>query len=872
MELVTPKTEIRDAFEIAEDGGMIYNPLSREAALQKKLHKYDAAKTREGLLILPDGTRVNYRVPTEMTAYDVVPVNYRLAFGSGEGPVHVEATASEDAFRKGDMPCFDTTLPGRVELKYEYLGYITGEPHPERRAQHSPDCLHDEQGTQYPQYTTKGPIRSSVVPSSPYLWYRFRYTNVGDTVLDSDGGGTFVIEPRLERKNEKGEWYTYYIPSNIYNRILGQIYPGESGEVDFIFTWDRAGSGSKNPPVPGEYRIVILSEIRNETRDPEDYMTNIWGGRVYETSYFEFRIAEEPADAPVPEVRNETRATPLRNEWLHTYEEFMTSFDSWLAPKKGEEEVWRTLYVQPAPWTTHLTLKLMRGNGLELAATDIPVRVETDSIHIEINTKAKNFVRMQDGTRYPAMATQSMCDMRVNTSLGPDAATTLIGELLDMKECGVNLVTTTAAFETDLVGKKATKDTSDANWFMADAIRLLDMRMEGYITYPYGTANNVNKARWITGDSELFPERYPVRSVTDPVLAKANGVKTVYQYRRWGDNYYRMDDGSVPVTTEDSRGWMRVDISSRNVLSDEDIQAFREYLRDKYGTIDALNEAWGKTYADFDQIHPEAGVELDHGAWSFAKSKSPEFEEWSPAANDLDMFRTMQRIGNYRTVLDEVGELFHASIGIRTEGGNFTSDVPYDTDNQHYRHVYYSQRRCAIIPEILADSGLVSLHSDYYTIPYTPSELTDLTRRSVALGIMPVTLGQIDRLRDIAVNPKYGQDYAKEYNLTGPNTKGVYVNTVRSLFESYKAIYEAGGIPGILWEDYLCDGFATETQQKEMKFYSEKIAEAMQSEAAQVWSNENRDAWARDAQAGVFSYPPEYVRAEIERVKALRRS
>ena len=871
MEIKTPKSEIRDAFEIAADGGMIYNPLSREAALQGKLHKYDDAQTREGMLILPDGTRLNYQVPTEMTAYDMVPVRYRMTPGSGEGPVHVEATSSEDAFRKGDMPCYDTTLPGHVELKYEFLGYITAEPHPERRPQHSPDCLHDEQGTRYPHYTAKAPVLSSVIPSSPYMWYRFRYTNVGDTILDSDGGGTFVIEPRLEKKNENGEWYTYYIPSNIYYRILGQVYPGESGEVDFIFTWDREGKGSKNPPLPGDYRIVIQSEIRNETKDPENYMTNIWGGRVYETSSLEFRIAEQAEEAPVPEIVNEVREVPLRNEWLHTYEEFMTSFDSWLKPEKREED-WQTLYVQPAPWTTHLTLKLMRGNGLSLASTDIPVRVETDSIHVRINTQAKNFVRMRDGTRYPAMATQSMCDMRVNTSLGPDAAATLISELLDMKECGVNLVTTTAAFETDMVGKKAPKDTTDANWFMADAIRVLDMRMEGYVTYPYGTSNNINKARWITGDAERFPERYPVKSVADPVLAEANGVKTVYQYRRWGDNYFRMDDGTVPVTAEDSRGWMRVDISSRNVLSEEDILAFQNHLKEKYGNIEELNKVWGKTYSGFDRIRPDAGAELDHGGWSFAKSAQPEFEEWSPAANDLDIFRTKQRVDNYRVVLGEARKVFPGCMGIRTEGGNFTSVVPFDTENQHYRHVYYSQRRCALIPEILSESGLVCLHSDYYTIPYTPSELSDLTVRSVSLGILPVTLGQIDRLRDIAVNPKFGQDYAKEYNLTGPNTKGVYVNTVRSLFESYKAIYEAGGIPGILWEDYLCDGFTTETQQKEMKFFSEKIAEAMQDGKAQAWSNEDREKYVLKEEDAVFSYPPSYVRAEIERVRNLRKA
>ena len=135
-------------------------------------------------------------------------------------------------------------------------------------------------------------------------------------------------------------------------------------------------------------------------------------------------------------------------------------------------------------------------------------------------------------------------------------------------------------------------------------------------------------------------------------------------------------------------------------------------------------------------------------------------------------------------------------------------------------------------------------------------------------------LVQFDRLREIAINDTYGQDYSKEYNINGSATKGVFISTTRSLFQWYKATYEAGGIPGILWEDYLCDGFATKTQIKEMKFYSEKIAEAVNSEAGQKWANaEKTDAKkAVENSKGVYSFEPDYVDSLIEEVRAERKA
>ena len=62
------------------------------------------------------------------------------------------------------------------------------------------------------------------------------------------------------------------------------------------------------------------------------------------------------------------------------------------------------------------------------------------------------------------------------------------------------------------------------------------MKLEGWISYPYDSEGNVVKARWITGDEKYDPKN--VTGVDDPLLAEANGVKTAYQFKRWGDNYF----------------------------------------------------------------------------------------------------------------------------------------------------------------------------------------------------------------------------------------------------------------------------------------------------------------------------------------------
>ena len=93
-----------------------------------------------------------------------------------------------------------------------------------------------------------------------------------------------------------------------------------------------------------------------------------------------------------------------------------------------------------------------------------------------------------------------------------------------------------------------------------------------------------------------------------------------------------------------------------------------------------------------------------------------------------------------------------------------------------------------------------------------------------------------------------------------------------SVFQTYKAVYENGGIPGVLWEDYLCDGYVTETQQKEMKFYSSKIAQMMESDEAKAWAvtdAPNVQA-VYDLAVAEYSYSEDFLNATLEQALAAR--
>ena len=879
-----------EGYPIAEDGGLIYNPISREKGRLGQLNKYDMAKKVSGRVEC-DGTVLEYSFPEQMTAYDAVPVHYKLtAPKDAELPVHLSVTAFEDTKRSGGKTYYDLNLPGKVEVQYEYLGYVGGTFKKGARPQLSGD-FNDVLGTQYPHFDTTELRRSGTIQSTDITWFKFRYKNTGDTILDNDGNGAFQFTPMLMKMDDKGEYQEYANYENLFYRLFDELYPGETGEV-----YMTVGPNYLPRPFPaasrklpaGKYRFVIFGSVRNELDKPDAYRL-AWDGTYYTTSYFDFDVAEEdirtePGSFVLGEIENfeglDTVNIPslgkegycygCRNKWLHYYEEFLSSYLSFGKLDNGSAE--GTLYIQPAPWTTSLSLKLMHGAKLDMLGVRVPVQVERDSLSLSLRPDHSAFVVKEDGTRAPAITTQTMCDMRGNIQLTPDASNFIINTFLDMQECGVNYFTSTIAFAFDCNNDDMKSCINvDSFKFGADVMRKMGIPLEGFAGYPY--KQPPERIKLYTGRESKVTDR---EGFGDQELSVDAGICAKYAFDRYGDNYFQLADGTVPICTEDTRGWMRFDLQVREELGNITKQNFRTWLKGKYGTIEAVNAAWGSSYQSFEEIDPEVrGGELPKQHNHRYMDRGEVFCDFNQAVCDLDTFRTLEKIENYEVLLAQLKDVLpEGKMMLRTEGGNYiVKGLDPNSKEPAIRHAYYSQRRAGIVADLMIDSGLLCAAADYTTLPYTPAQVERLTRMSVEQGVMPCHLPQFNRMRDIAINSKYGfDDYTLAYNLKTPQ-KGVFLGTLVSLYEWWKAVMEAGGTPGLLWQDYLCDGMVNKTQFLEMKFFMKKLNEYLATEEGQKWS---RDFTAPDRSfqkrsLGRYSYPEEYIEAQIERAKQNRK-
>lgn len=854
-----------EEYELDDFGYLVYNPISSEAKKTGNLNKYDNASKVSGTLEV-DGITVEYSMPTDITAYDAVPITY-TASGEGDVPLYVEAVAFEEADRTNGNDYYDLNIPGIVDVDITFDGYVTASYNNGYKPNLS-GIRTDKQGTQYPSFDATELTRSGNIKAEDLTWMKFSYTNVGNTILDGDGNGTFCFQPLLYKKNSDGTWDKVCDTENLFERVYDYFYPGETGEMYVNFV--------NRTYTPGEYRIVINCLVRNERGSGPNWGATIWGGYIASSSSFEF-IVDNTGEVTQPaEVIKDPLTPPSRNNWLGTYEEFMSSYQT---IPYCTSPVSRTMYIQPAPWTEEIVLKVMTGTNYNLSTVRIPVNVETDSIKVYLNEDNDNYVVEEDGTRTPVIAAQTMADMRSNVARGPDCATTIVNDLLDMKEAGINWLSTTIAFGYD-TGRNASSYAQDANKFMLDVARVLGFSVEGYSSYPY--ANAVGFATSIGASISANTSGW-----SDANLDIANAYCANYTYNRYGDLLWQAADGIIPITTEDTRGWMRIDIPVRYYHGSATELNFGQWLKSKYPTIKELNEAYGygADYINFESIRvsQEASNSADanYGSGLTYDNQNLPFHDWTTAMTDFDLYRTVERANNYKNILDNLetsvtskyqgSTLSNTKITLRTEGANWmVAGIDPDTTNSHYRHVYYSQRRCAMVAEIMQSSGTTFGHSDYTTLPYSPSEVYELTKMASEQGIVEFPLAQFNRMRDIAINPLYGTSlYTTEYNLTDDGmTKGAYISTCTALFPWFKAVYEGGGVPGILWQDYLCDGMATSTQYKEIKFYKEKIEEMLATEEGTAWAEnfEKLDQSWRD-EVGAWSYPEEYVESVVANTK-----
>mgnify|MGYP005839608631 FL=1 len=813
-----------------------YTALSDAARKAGRLTRYESCPTNTGVIKL-GGYVLRYRVPKSARAYDVVPITCSLLQPAGARRAAIEAVAFENPARAGNRALYDLAIPGDMAVKLEYLGSVCADFEDDKYVPLTADPKTPI--SPFPPYKRDPMGLSSVIRQAQVVWFKFRLTNTGDTILDPEGFGAAFFEPRIARIASDGshEWTAGTV--NLFERFTNYLYPGDSADMWVNFYIPNLGSEWCRGLTQGRYRI----DFRMVYRYHRDYNwgVNIWTGAEFARLAVPITVIPARASAtdvpgqPSPETSFTVTDTADKTPGdFHAFEEFMTSFRIYPGVRRAVRRS-GTVYLQVAPWTTRVTLKLILTDPKQIVVARVPIRVTGETLRIRHNPR--NVMVVREGDReVPAIVAQEMPGMRTGFQLGPYPEFHMLERLRQLKALGVNVIANTAGgwWIPEITGRQGVELHSACYKYFYDVLmRRVGLKCLGWSVYPpsgFSWYQHVGPllGRNITYSTGGFGYGQTPTSVDmgDPVVPEVIAAWAIYNYSRWGDYWFVAKDGRIPIDIEDTWGWMRDDINLRYELGPLGLQRFRGWLRAKYGSIDGVNRAWSSTYASFDQIDPQAGhgIEgdgLPHGP--VYNNPQNVFHDWSPAVEDWDVFRTELRMDIYRRANEIIRQTIPGGeLALRTEGANLTIKGDPRSENMHWRHVYYSQRRNAMVQDAVDKANVLHFYSDYTTLPYSEEEWRQAMRQMVASGIIPIFLPQFDHMRDILLNPHYGRDYRMHYNLDKP-TKGMMVHCLMAAYPWWKATYEEGGAPGIIYSDYGCDGFATETQKRELKLLREEL-------------------------------------------------
>ena len=635
-----------DSYAIHADGGLIYDPLRREAEQTGQLKNYDKAPMETRELALGDA-RLVIQLPKSAQAYDVIPIPYTLYPGNTTiFPVAVEAVAFEEEKRSKKQDLFDLALPGKIDFGVEYLGSMTGQLLPEEKHNLTPDLT--DTPKHYPNFARAPMVKSGVVAAGDLVWFRFRLTNTGNTIFSSEGFGGGQLFPELLRKDKDGVYQPFAETYNRYYRHLSRWYPGETWEPWIIFAIPKTGMPKEHYGLePGEY-IVRLRMTYRAYRNP-DSAINYWDGPVVFTWEQPITVSAKAQQAVVPPGAKVASPGDYPNKlptFIHTFEEFMTAFDCHLNNPGGEKPISGVLHLQVAPWTDQVVFRLISGAIPEVATSRAPLKVDTESLSLRLPAQLPHLVSDPEGNARPVFFSQLMADMRANVQMGPWPEKHIRDGLREMKELGVNfLATTSMPWLYDDREKRAFNYAGDAWKYALEVMREEKLPVEAWAQYPFDRNGIDSIAGWLTGKNyghmSLVPSGYGgpgfYVSTLEPQLPSANADVLLYNFSRWGDLFFQDADGTVPIGVEDTRGWLRDDVDVRYPVGAQGAESFRKWLRDRYGDIGKLNQAWGSSFVTMEEIDPETHKLDKYGLrWNYSDPSHP-FHDWNAAVEDFDL-------------------------------------------------------------------------------------------------------------------------------------------------------------------------------------------------------------------------------------------
>jgi hypothetical protein len=597
-------------------GKLVYEPLSTEADRLGRLAPYVEIERQQTDTLELGDLKLSARVPVRANAYDAVPIEFTLQGDPGpDERVAIEVTAFEDAQRRDGRDLYDLAIPGNMKIRIEYLGSQTGVFDPARVTRLTQTSRHE----MFPPYRLEPFVRSATVKRGNYLFFKFRVTNVGDTILDAEGFGAWMAEPQAFAIAEDGERRHRANTINRYERHTEYLYPGESFEQWVSFFAPGVGLEHARTLPAGKYVIRYATAYRWNTE--YNWIINMWGGKHWYALDVPIEVAERPSQTEVEpqEVELEDADTDRMCRYIGSLEEFMTSFRIFERDELASRQT-GTIHIQVAPWTDHLVLKLIGNTPGRIKTLAIPIQVSQKSLAIRPNAD-NPFVVRRNGHAEPAFCTQNMAAMRAATQLGPTPEKHLRDRLAEQMACGVNVLCTTGGdwHQAEIHQPDAFVGDIHAETFKYyyDVLaREFHIPVFGWGVFPAKTAHVIGTGGTYWQQQFDIPFIGPCCTysgrreldVAHPDFPKAYAGTILFNYKRWGDLWYRTADGDVLIDVEDSWGWLRDDINVRYTLGPLALERFTQWLQRKYGDIETLNAAWNTHYQRFDEIDPQAAT------------------------------------------------------------------------------------------------------------------------------------------------------------------------------------------------------------------------------------------------------------------------
>ena len=722
---------------------------------------------------------------------------------------------------------YDLAIPGDLRVNIEYLGSVSADYDMAHYIFLTPDPKTPV--SPFPALKRDPPVLSSTVRTADAVWFKFRITNTGDTILGPEGFASTCAWPQITCLDLSGKPKWTAGTENVYERQLNYIYPGESVEQ-----WINSLHASAHPvagPRPHRRRLP------HRFRDALPLLPALRLGHQHLARQgFRPGLGSDP-------VREDRRAVPVHTSmeitdtsekmpgYFEAFEQFMTSF-AIFPPLAAPAENSGTIHLQVAPWTHHVTLKLILTDPKRIAVARIPVAVGQETLDIACNPR--NVMVVSDhGVEEPAIVAQALPGMRTNFQLGPYPEDHMLAEIREMKDLGVNLIANTCGnwWIPEIMGRKIYDSDAEGYKYWYDVlVRRVGIKTIGRSIYPPSHPAWYDYAAPLLGRKVVYRtvratyQDRPGVDMGDPAVPEVIAAWAVYCYRRWGDTWFTTKDGRMPITIEDTWGWMRDDVNERYTAGPLAVARFRTWLQARYGNIDRLNAVWNSRFKDFATIDPEArgpGEPDDLGTREFYSRTDPVFHEWAPAMEDWDRFRTLLRMEIYRKANEIIRKTIPtAELALQSEGANLAIAGDAASPEMHCRHAYYAQRRNAMVTDVVRQENILHFLGDYTTLPYSSDQWRRAVREMAAAGFVPTYLPQFNDMRDIVLNPHYGRDYRVSYNLDRPQ-QGMLVHCLMAAYPWWKIAYEEGSAPAMSWADYECDAFITETQKREIKLLRE---------------------------------------------------